>query len=124
MADRVLLLLTADGRYRELPAAETVSPDALAEYLHTDVTEPLGLFQPPLPHLCYYIDARGGEKALPANFCGTAFYHTGCPIYGDLLLAVSENDTVHSLTAQEAETVRAWLHAMFPDFLTNETEKG
>lgn len=117
MADRVLLLLTTDGKCTEIPAAETVPPEMLAAHLHTDVTEQMGLFQPPLPHLCYWIDARGGEKQLPSNFCGTAFYHTGCPIFGDLLLAVSEQETVNSLTAPQAETVRAWLRTMFPDLL-------
>ena len=122
MADRVLILLAADGKYREIAATETVSPDALAEYLHTDVTEQLGLFQPPLPHLCYYIDARGGEKGLPANFCGTCFYHTGCPIFGDLLLALSPDSAADEcaagIPAETAEALKAWLKAEFPDFLT------
>lgn len=122
MEDRILFLITADGRCAELSAEETVPPETLAALLHTDVTERLRLSASPAGALCYVIDARGGEKELPANFCGTCFYHTGCPIFGDLLLAKAPADnadeTVRGLTAAEAEAIRGWLKAMFPDFLT------
>ena len=126
MADRVLLLLTADGICREIPAAESVQPETLAALLRTDVTERLRLSFAPAAlknaSLCYYIDARGGEKGLPANFCGTCFYHTGCPIFGDLLLALSPDSAADECAAgipsETAEALKAWLKAEFPDFLT------
>ncbi|MBR5371902.1 MAG: hypothetical protein IK130_06780 [Oscillospiraceae bacterium] len=126
MADRVLLMLTADGRCTEIPAEESVQPDTLAGLLGTDVTERLRLSFVP-EHLrdaalCYFIDARGGEKGLPANFCGTCFYHTGCPIFGDLLLglcpASAADEGAAGIPAADAAVLKAWLKAEFPDFLT------
>lgn len=90
--------------------------------LHTDVTERLRLAAQPegFPEgaaLCYFIDARGGEKALPANFTGTCFYHTGCPIYGDLILAkcsVSDPEgEAEGFTEAEAGMLRLWLKSEF-----------
>ena len=109
---------------------DTVTPDVLAAMLDTDVTERMRL--PVTPEafadepsvLCYFIDARGGERDLPVNFCGTCFYHTGCPIHGDLLLARCEQDAdsaaVSGFTAEEAQCLIDWLHTQFPEYLSAE----
>ena len=103
-------------------------PDAamLAELLHTDVTERMRI--PVMPDafaddsvLCYFIDARGGDKELPANFLGTCFYHTGCPVFGDLLIAKcsadSDSAVISGFTAEELQILRDWLTAQFPAYM-------
>ena len=124
--ERYLVRLPASGGAEQISVPEAgVSAALPAELLHTDVTERMRL--PVMPQafagrfvLCYFIDARGGERALPVNFAGTCFYHTGCPIYGDLLLAACSGDSgspaVSGLTASECETLTAWLSAEFPVF--------
>lgn len=123
---RYLLRLPASGGMERIAVSgSSVTPEHLAALLDTDVTERMRL--PEMPEslagrfaLCYFIDARGGEKSLPVNFAGTCFYHTGCPIHGDLLLAAcaenSESTEVSGLTEAECETLTAWLTAQFPVF--------
>lgn len=123
MADYYLISVPASGVCSAV-AVETRTPEdaVFAAMLGTDVTERLRVSVHPkvLPEnevLCYRIDARGGEKELPANFCGTCFYHTGCPIFGDLLLeicaAADPEGQSRAMTAAEAEAVLAWLKAEF-----------
>ncbi|MBQ5335365.1 MAG: hypothetical protein J6Z45_05395 [Oscillospiraceae bacterium] len=123
---RYLLRLPASGGTERTAVPESgVTPELLAALLGTDVTERYRLPEAPdafagKSALCYFIDARGGEKALPVNFAGTCFYHTGCPIHGDLLLAVCSEDCgekeVSGLTAAECDLLTAWLNAQFPVF--------
>ncbi len=126
--EQFLIRIPAEGGLQIIPAEETAPlPDALlCELLHTDVTERLRLPRKPqgFPDdaaLCYLIDARGGEKALPANFTGTCFYHTGCPIYGDLLLvkgSIADPDgAANAFTEAEAQTLCAWLREEFGTML-------
>ena len=122
MAEAYLICVPAAGGFAKLPIDTQPDDVLLAELLHTDVTERLRL--PAVPTgfpadtaLCYFIDARGGEKALPVNFCGTCFYHTGCPIHGDLLLAacsIAEPEgAVRGFTAEEAALLLEWLNRDF-----------
>ena len=71
--------------------------------------------------LCYFIDARGGDKALETNTLGTCFYHTGCPIFGDLLLAACAQDSdsaaVSGFTEAQSQTLLEWLKAQFPAYV-------
>lgn len=107
----------------EIPLPERAPDDALlAALLHTDVTERLRLPAKPESFsgdtaLCYFIDARGGEKALPVNFAGTCFYHTGCPIYGDLLLAkcsaANPEGEIEAFSGAESGILREWLRDTF-----------
>lgn len=122
-----LLRITAGGAAERIAAEETpVSGEQLAALLQTDVTERMRI--PVMPEalgegrvLCYFIDARGGDRGLPANFLGTCFYHTGCPVYGDLLIALCsaerESDAAFGMTEAEAETVEAWLKTQFSAYL-------
>lgn len=125
-----LIRIPAHGAWAAEPISqEHVTQELLAELLHTDVTERMRL--PVMPDalakdesvLCYFIDARGGERGLAANFCGTCFYHTGCPIYGDLLLARCSQDAdsadVSGFDAQEAESLLHWLRAQFPEYFAD-----
>ena len=124
---RYLIRVPARGIPAAEPTAqETVTQEQLAALLHTDVTERMRL--PVMPDeladeesvICYFIDARGGERGLAANFCGTCFYHTGCPIYGDLLLARCEQDAdsaaVIGFTESETAALMDWLRAQFPEY--------
>ena len=126
MAERrdILLRIPAANRLEIEFLKECAAPDdaLLASLLHTDVTERLRLFEMPdgfaeNTALLYFIDARGGEKGLPVNFCGTCFYHTGCPIHGDLLLAkcdaASPEGQISAFTADEAELLLRWLKQEF-----------
>ena len=96
-----------------------------AALLQTDVTERYLFSVQPEQFagqvLCYLIDARGGERGLPVNLCGTCLYHTGCPIYGDLLIGRCTDDpqdeTVTGFTPEEAAQIAAWMHAQFPSYL-------
>ena len=124
---RFLVRISASGVLSRTDAGfGAVTEEALAALLDTDVTERLRL--PALPPewdsacpLCYFIDARGGDRGLPANFAGTCFYHTGCPIFGDLLLAACSPDSaetaVRGLTAPEADCLMQWLAEQFPAYL-------
>lgn len=120
---RYLVRVPVSGACTVLPVPESVTEQILAELLETDVTErmrmPAAAQTDERSVLCYFIDARGGEKNLPVNFRGTCFYHTGCPIHGDLLLARCPADAaetgVFGLDAAEAERLCAWVHAQFPD---------
>ncbi len=123
-----LLRITAKGVLTRNAAGEgtALSAAQAAALLDTDVTERLVLpVQPPEwtagRLLCYLIDARGGDTALPANFLGTCFYHTGCPIFGDLLLAQcsaeSRSDEVCGMSEADADALTAWLKAQFSAYL-------
>ncbi|MCQ2435147.1 MAG: hypothetical protein MJ062_07915 [Oscillospiraceae bacterium] len=103
---------------------QELSEQTLCELLDTDVTERLRVPEAPpflqdAPDrvLCYLIDARGGEKSLPTNLCGTCFYHTGCPVYGDLVLVMcSRNEADTSLfgfTKAQSEALIRWLAEQF-----------
>lgn len=103
-----------------------VSAQTLAAMLQTDVTERMRMPVKPASFadervLCYLIDARGGDRSLPANFLGTCFYHTGCPVYGDLLIGVcgenSQSDAVSGLTGAETELLQNWLREQFSAYL-------
>lgn len=125
--ERYLLRLPASGGTERIAVPQSgVSGGLLAALLHTDVTERMRL--PVMPEafagrfvLCYFIDARGGERALPVNFAGTCFYHNGCPIHGDLLLAAcggdSESTAVSGFTEADCAVLTAWLSAEFPVIL-------
>lgn len=128
---RYLIRIPARGIWNAEPIPqETVTQEMLAALLHTDVTERMRL--PVMPDalakdesvICYFIDARGGERGLTANFCGTCFYHTGCPIYGDLLLARCAQDAdsaaVSGFDDDEAACLMDWLRAQFPEYLAAE----
>ncbi len=127
MAEAMLIQITADGKLRQIPAdAGEISGETLCALLQTDVTERLRLSLLPAAFsgdvICYFIDARGGDKQLPANFAGTCFYHTGCPVFGDLLLARCAQDAdsaaVSGFTQEEAALLCGWLREQFPDTLT------
>lgn len=122
-----LLRITAAGVVETVTAeASPVPAQMLAALLHTDVTERMRI--PVMPEefagalaLCYFIDARGGDRGLPANFLGTCFYHTGCPVYGDLLIAAcpeeNGNDMVFGFTAAQKDLLYSWLQEQFSAYL-------
>lgn len=121
-----VLRIPTSGGAEEIALSEPITAQTLAELLQTDVTERMRI--PVMPDafgddcvLCYFIDARGGDKALAANFLGTCFYHTGCPVYGDLLIAKcsaeSENAAVSGFSETELHTLRDWLTEQFPAYL-------
>lgn len=122
-----LLRITAAGGVETVTAEESPVPaQTLASLLHTDVTERMRI--PVMPEafagqlvLCYFIDARGGDRGLPANFLGTCFYHTGCPVYGDLLIAAcpedNESDAVFGFTEAQKELLHMWLQEQFSAYL-------
>ena len=123
-----LLRITASGAMMPVSAEEQPVPEqTLAELLQTDVTERMRI--PVMPEtlaggrvLCYFIDARGGDRNLPANFLGTCFYHTGCPVYGDLLIASCDEDShsekVSGFTETELALLQSWLREQFSAYLT------
>lgn len=122
-----LLRITAAGAAEPVCIhTQPVPAETLAALLHTDVTERMRI--PVMPEalagervLCYFIDARGGDRGLPANFLGTCFYHTGCPVFGDLLIAFCEQDsrseTVSGFTEAELQVLQSWLKAQFAAYL-------
>ncbi len=122
-----VLRLPAAGGCERLPVpAPEITQEMLAALLQTDVTERMRM--PVMPDgladsavLCYFIDARGGERGLQANFPGTCFYHTGCPIFGDLVLALCDRDSdsavISALDPQQADLLTQWLHAQLPAYL-------
>ncbi len=91
--------------------------------LQTDVTERccVSVLPPFLREsemrLCYLIDGRSGEKDLPANLCGTCLYHTGCPIYGDMIFVLCHqaetDETCFGMSRQQAEQLCTWLKTQF-----------
>ena len=120
-----VLRIKADSQICETLTLQEVSEQTVCSLLGTDVTErlhvpaePSFLQDTPDLVLCYLIDARGGEKALPTNLCGTCFYHTGCPVYGDLVLVLcsrNEADTsLFGLDAKQADALVRWLSEQFP----------
>ncbi len=125
-AQKFLLRIPVSGSAEAVPVPEGILPPELpASLLQTDVTERYRV--PVMPEalqdafvLCYLIDARGGERSLPVNFIGTCFYHTGCPIYGDLLLCACTDEhgdeAVSGLTAAQTDLLRQWLAAQFPEY--------
>ena len=126
-----LLRIPAAGKEEILTVSDApVPPQTLAALLDTDVTERMRV--PAMPKefadadfvLCYFLDARGGEKPLPANFIGTCFYHTGCPIFGDLILAACTQDSdsaeISGLTPEQCSILTEWLHEQFPEYLSGE----
>ena len=130
MRQGYIVKVPANGSCAVIPAGAengVIPAETLAELLETDVTERMRIPAAPAELtgenrvLCYWIDARGGEKDLPVNFCGTCFYHTGCPIHGDLLIAPADSDaeesTIWGFTQEYAEAVAAWLKAQFPEYL-------
>ena len=117
----LIVRIPAFGRESILSVSETPVPqETLAQMLQTDVTERMRVpvMPPELAEadfvLCYFLDARGGEKSLPVNPVGTCFYHTGCPIYGDLLLAACAQDSdsadVFGFTPAQCSILTRWLH--------------
>lgn len=121
-----ILRIPSAGGAEEITLQDVPDAQTLAALLHTDVTERMRI--PVMPDafaedcvLCYFIDARGGDKELPANFLGTCFYHTGCPVYGDLLIAKCSADSdsaeISGFSADELQTLRDWLTAQFPAYL-------
>ncbi len=125
MNQQFLLRLPASGGAELIPVSTGVIPDSmLCSLLQTDMTERMRV--PVLPEilsdsarvLCYFIDARGGDKGLPVNTPGTCFYHTGCPIFGDLLLALcdqnSDSGEIHGFSEQECIQLKEWLHQQLP----------
>ena len=123
----VLLRIPSYGRMQMIPLTEKdVSERMLAGLLETDVTERMRVPAvpdsfPPDAVLCYFIDARGGERELPVNFIGTCFYHTGCPIYGDLILAICAQDSdlaaISGFTKEQYQTLADWLTEQFGSYL-------
>ncbi len=99
---------------------EQVTEDVLCDLLACDVTERMRAYEAPDAlakqgiRLCYFIDGRGGERDLSPNLCATCLYHTGCAIYGDMLLAAACGDTVRGFSMQEAELLVAWLKEQIP----------
>ena len=125
MSERFLIRIPAHGKPQRIAFPEkAISEELLAELLHTDVTERMRVPAEPEGYpeeaaLCYFIDARGGERELPANFIGTCFYHTGCPIYGDLLLAACpvSGAGLSGFSAETAGLLENWLSTQFRDYL-------
>lgn len=119
-----ILKISAESQVCERLSVDTLSRSTICTLLSTDVTQRLRVPVPP-PFLsdsnrvlCYLIDARGGDKGLPPNLCGTCLYHTGCPIYGDLIFVLCEQDeseeAVFGLSRTQADTLAAWLSEQFP----------
>ena len=125
-----VIRVSVTGHAEKIAVLAQVPEETLCGLLETDVTERMRV--PVMPEafenegfvLCYYIDARGGEKALPSNALGTCFYHTGCPIFGDLLLAACppshEDDRVSAFTEQQADLLLDWLRTQFPAYVQPE----
>ena len=118
-----LIRVPVSGASVICPVQPPVTEKLLAEMLGTDVTErmrmPAAAQRGGGSVLCYFIDARGGEKNLPVNFRGTCFYHTGCPIHGDLLIARcpqnAADPSIYGLAPEQAEEIVMWISEQFPD---------
>ena len=123
-----LLRVSTDGVPEQIPVTPgSVTRALLADLLHTDVTERLRV-SVNLPQLdaadavlCFFIDARGGDRQLPSNPLGTCLYHTGCPIYGDLIFVLCAQDSdsaaVSGFDAAQYPQLLAWLQSDFAAFL-------
>ncbi len=113
-----LVRVTTAAAVKKEPVSDC-SEQTLCDLLSAEVTERLRAFEAPAAFtqqgitLCYYIDGRGGERQLDSNFCGTCLYHTGCPVYGDLLFAAVQENTPRSMTAAECDILVAWLCEQF-----------
>lgn len=76
-----LIRVSTDGTPAQIPVTPgNVTHAMLSDLLHTDVTERLRVSVNPLPDadgavLCFFIDARGGDRQLAANPLGTCLYH-------------------------------------------------
>lgn len=128
-----LLRVNADGTMEQIMlSGGSVTQDMLAGLLHTDVTERLRVSRYPEQIaagdsvLCFYLDARGGDRSLPANTLGTCLYHTGCPICGDLIFVLCaqdhHSDAVSGFDPEQYAQLLAWLHTEFSAFLHDEIE--
>lgn len=101
-------------------AVAALDEASLCKLLHTDVTERLRAFETPDAFaeqgisLCYHIDGRGGERGLDSNFCGTCLYHTGCPVYGDLIFSAVQNGAPRGFSQSECDALAQWLSQQFP----------
>ncbi len=84
--------------------------DELAALLGTDAVEFVRAGAAPegFEGLRMAIDARGADKALPANFFGTC--HAGEPLYGDLLLCGADD----AFSREEAARLRDWALSLLP----------
>ena len=123
-----LLRVSTNGVPEQIPVTPgSVTRALLADLLHTDVTERLRV-SVNLPQLdsadavlCFFIDARGGDRQLPSNPLGTCLYHTGCPIYGDLIFALCAQDSdsaaVSGFDAAQYPQLLDWLQGDFAAFL-------
>ena len=119
-----LIRVSASGAFEAMEvSAGAVPQETLCALLQTDVTERLRIAVRPenlddAAVLCYLIDARGGDKALPANWIGTCFYHTGCPVFGDLLICkcphAHPEDAVSGFSEAEKNLLLTWLSVQFP----------
>lgn len=113
------LVRVSSGAAVTKEAVPDCSEHTLRKLLSAEVTERLRAFESPEAFaregitLCYYIDGRGGERQLDSNFCGTCLYHTGCPIYGDLLFAAVQDQIPRGMTAAECDVLIAWLCEQF-----------
>ena len=119
-----LIRVSASGEKEAVPVpAGCIPQEMLCSLLDTDVTERLRI--PVKPEaweadavLCYLIDARSGDRGLPPNLIGTCFYHTGCPVCGDLLICACpddhENAEITGFSDTEKELLLNWLDAQFP----------
>ena len=119
--------VSVTGHTEAVDVMMDVPQETLCGLLETDVTERMRV--PVMPDafagedfvLCYFIDARGGDKALPADALGTCFYHTGCPICGDLLLAACAQDSdsaaVRGFSKAQADALLEWLRTQFPAYI-------
>ena len=119
-----LIRVSVSGRREAVPVpAGAVPQEMLCGLLRTDVTERLRI--PVRPEawrneklLCYLIDARSGDRGLPANRIGTCFYLTGCPVCGDLLIGVCADDPAktafYGVSEAETEVLLQWLDEQVP----------
>lgn len=123
-----LLRVRSDGTPEQIPAAAgRVTQKLLAELLGTDVTERFRVSQKP-PELqagdsvlCFFLDARSGDRSLNANTLATCLYHTGCPIYGDMIFALCAQDSdsaaVSGFDEMQYAQLFAWLKRDFSALL-------
>ena len=122
--DRFLIRVSVSGDTEAVPVpAGEVPQEILCTLLQTDVTERLRLSETPEMRdasavLCYLIDARGGDRGLPVNSVGTCFYHTGCPVFGDLLIGSCMQEhaaaAVFGFSAADRDLLLQWLTEQFP----------
>ncbi len=128
MEQQYLMRLPAAGGAERIPVPEEgISQAWLCGLLQTDVTERMRV--PVMPQLqtdpqnvlCYFIDARGGDRGLPANTPGTCFYHTGCPVFGDLLLCLCEcgGTAVSGFSESQYTLLYEWLSEQFPAYFSS-----